>query len=286
VTLQALALVCALAAPTGRHVQAQLVSEAESVRPGEAFWVGLSLKMAPGWHTYWKNPGDSGLATRLRWTLPTGFQAGEIQWPYPRAFSQGPVTSFGYEGEVLLPVRITPPSSVAPGDVTLAARADWLECADVCIPGRAELSLALPVRTAAPKVSAQWGPSFAGARARLPVDPVGWSFDAQDTPPKLVLGIRPPRAHAPLREARFFPDDPLLIDHAAPQALARAGSGWRLELKPAPNARRPIEALKGVLVIGGAGGQNEAIRVEARTSAVGGQTRGGGTPPPAQEKNR
>src|SRR5207245_1904014 len=91
----------------------------------------------------YRRPRRACRTGRLRWTLPADFQAGPIQWPYPRAFSQGPVTSYGYEDEVLLPVKITPPASLAAGEVTLAARADWLECQEACIPGRAELSLVL-----------------------------------------------------------------------------------------------------------------------------------------------
>ncbi len=281
----ALALSCALAAGPPRHVQAQLVSEVASVRAGEPFWVGLHLRMAPGWHTYWRNPGDSGLATRLRWTLPAGFQAGEIQWPYPRVFSQGPVTSYGYAGEVLLSVEVTPPASLVPGEVTLAARADWLECEQVCLPGRADLSLVLPVRAAASTSAPTWATAFADARRRLPAPPAGWAFDVRETQEKVSLVIRPPRSREPLHDARFFPDEPLVIDHAAPQTLVRDKGAWRLELTPAPNARRPLAALGGVLVIGGTGGQNEAVRVEARRAGAGGQA-GGDKRPPAQEKKR
>ena len=263
------------------------MSERETIRAGEPFWVGLHLRMAPGWHTYWKNPGDSGLPTRLRWTLPADFQAGPIQWPYPRAFSQGPVTSYGYEDEVLLPVKITPPASLAAGEVTLAARADWLECQEACIPGRAELSLVLPVRAAAAPPSPAWAPAFADARRRLTAEPAGWAFGAQEMPQKVWLVFRPPRSRVPLKDARFFPDQPLVIDHAAPQPLSRGKGAWRLELTPAPNARRPLPALSGVLVIGGAGGQNEAVRVEARILDAGGlKMAGGGQRPPAQEGKR
>src|SRR5262249_8431037 len=112
------------------------------------------------------------------------------------------------------------------------------------------------------------------------------TFAAQESAQKLLLLIRPPRAHAPLQEARFFPDDALVIDHAAPQTLSRAAGAWRLELAPAANARRPLASLSGVLVISGAGGQNEAVRVEAPASGAGGPTAGGGQRPPAQENER
>src|SRR5262245_59684705 len=114
----------ASAATASANVQAQIVAEHESIRGREPFWVGLQLRMAPEWHTYWKNPGDAGLPTRIRWQLPPGFTAGGIEWPYPARFGASPVVSYGYADEVLLLVRVTPPATLAPGSVTLAARAD------------------------------------------------------------------------------------------------------------------------------------------------------------------
>jgi len=74
-------------APAVRHVKASLVAETDAVRPGQPLTVGIRLEMEKGWHTYWRNPGDSGLPTRVRWTLPAGFSAGELRWPYPQRFA-------------------------------------------------------------------------------------------------------------------------------------------------------------------------------------------------------
>ncbi|MGH9886217.1 MAG: protein-disulfide reductase DsbD domain-containing protein, partial [bacterium] len=127
------------AAPS-RNVRATLVTEAASIQPGQPFQVGLRLEMAPEWHTYWKNPGDSGLATRIRWTLPEGWSAGPLQWPIPQRIAAGPLMSFGYEHAVFLLTEMTPPRGVASGTtVRIAARADWLECKEACLPGRADL---------------------------------------------------------------------------------------------------------------------------------------------------
>jgi thiol:disulfide interchange protein DsbD len=104
--------------------------------------------MEKGWHTYWRNPGDSGLPTRVRWELPEGFAAAEIRWPYPIRFTTGPLVSYGYEHEVLLPVEIRVPPSLASAEVRVAGRVDWLECREACVPGRADVSLLLPVRAA------------------------------------------------------------------------------------------------------------------------------------------
>src|SRR5258707_10287219 len=242
--LCALSSSLAAAAPASKHVTPELVADVESIAAGRPFQAGRRLRMEPEWHTYWKNPGDSWMATRLPRKLPDGFQAGPIEWRYPEVFKQGPVTSYGYTREVLLPVTITPPTSLAAGtSVTLAARADWLECREVCLPGRRELSLVLPVRAQAPRPSGPWGAAFASARERLPRAAAGWAFEARETPDRLVLLVRPPRAQAGIRQAYFFPDPGQVIDHAATQTSARSAGSYRLERRPAPNAARPLGAL-------------------------------------------
>ena len=277
----ALVVACVgVALAASRHVQASLVAEHESIRAGEPFWVGLRLKMEPGWHTYWKNPGDAGLPTRVKWTLPEGFEAGPIDWPYPRPFSQGPVTSYGYEDEVLLPVPITPPPSLTPGNpVTLAARVDWLECQEACVPGRADLSLTLPVTAGAPRAAAEAG-GFADARRRLPAAPSGWTFQAAEKGGAIELVMRPPRTGGTLREAYFFPEEPAVLDHAAPQTLAGTAAAYRLALTPAPNAGRSPARLKGVLVVHDPEGKARALRVDAPVANKG----AGGVAPQAMEE--
>ncbi|HET9206299.1 MAG TPA: protein-disulfide reductase DsbD domain-containing protein, partial [Burkholderiaceae bacterium] len=97
------------------EVQAQLVAHApEGVAAGKPLWLGLLLRHAPQWHTYWKNPGDSGLPTTLAWKLPTGVSAGAIEWPTPQRLPIGPLMNYGYEGTVLLPVPLTVTSAFKP----------------------------------------------------------------------------------------------------------------------------------------------------------------------------
>jgi thiol:disulfide interchange protein DsbD len=273
-----LAAAWAGAAPPGTgkgHVQARLVSEVESIRPGEPFQVGLHLRMEPEWHTYWRNPGDAGLPTRIAWTLPDGWSAAPIQWPYPTRFGEA-VVSYGYEGEVLLPVRVTPSRALNAGHVTLTGRADWLECKEACLPGRASLSLTLPVTGVAPRRSAE-AALFDVARARLPVEPAGWSVESDVMPQGLAFLLRPPRDFGPLRSAYFFPEDRRRLDHAAPQALERVADGYRLQLTPNPNAPKPLPALPGVLVAENGAGGLRAVRLSLRPAA--GKTRPGGSPP-------
>jgi thiol:disulfide interchange protein DsbD len=227
-----------------RHVKASLVAEADAVRSGQPLTVGIRLEMEEGWHTYWRNPGDSGLPTRVKWELPRGFAAGEIRWPYPARFRTGPLVSFGYEHEVLLPVEIRVPPATASDEVRIAARVDWLECQEACLPGKAEVSLVLPVRA-----TAAAGPHaglFAEARRRLPVRDPGWGFSASSAAGSLSLAVRPPRG-AVLREAYFYPVTPRLLDYAQPQPLTREGAVHHLALTRDPNGA-PSGRLVGVLV--------------------------------------
>jgi len=134
-----------------RLVTASLVSSVTDIVPGQPFEVGLLLEMAPGWHTYWEYSGDAGLPTRISWTLPDGFVAGPIQWPVPEAkLEPGDIQTYAYGDRVLLITTIVPPPGLLPGaTVTLRAKASWLVCLEICIPGSAELELTLPVGNSA-----------------------------------------------------------------------------------------------------------------------------------------
>jgi DsbC/DsbD-like thiol-disulfide interchange protein len=230
--------------PVVSHVRASILAEGDAVRPGRALTLGIRLEMQSGWHTYWRNPGDSGLATRVRWQLPAGFEAGEIRWPYPARFATGPLVSYGYAHEVLLPVEVRVPLSIEGREVRIAGRVDWLECLEICVPGKAELSLSLPVRAeAAPGPHAGL---FARARRRLPVRDPAWRFSASASGPVYSLSLRPPRP-AELRGAYFYPVTPGLLEHASPQELKREGASYRLALARDPNGAR-ADRLAGVLV--------------------------------------
>src|SRR5262249_46252517 len=140
-----------LGASEGPRVQVKLVSEVAAVVPGQPFWVALRQRIAPGWHTYWVNPGDSAEPPRIEWVLPQGFTAGEFTWPFPERTSVGPAMTYGYSGEVVLPMAMTPPASLPPGKgVTLRGRASWLVCEKICIPEEAAVALTLPVTTGPP----------------------------------------------------------------------------------------------------------------------------------------
>ena len=143
-------LICfGLAALTARaaHTQVQLVLSADTAKPGDMIWAAVDLKMDAGWHTYWKNPGAAGMATEIKWQLPPGVTAGEIQWPLPKKLPPAEVTTYGYEDEVMLivPLTIETNSNLPEGQITLKANVSWLECKDVCIPAKADVQVTLVV---------------------------------------------------------------------------------------------------------------------------------------------
>ncbi|MDR1190201.1 MAG: hypothetical protein LBK60_00870, partial [Verrucomicrobiales bacterium] len=169
-----------LAVTAGQHVQAELVGETLTVTPGQPFTVALHFNIAPGWHTYWRDPGAAGLPTKLAWTaLPEGFTVSDIHWPAPQRFTVGGLTSYGYANEAWHLITVTPPKNLpADRDLVFRATADWLECADLCVPGTADLSLTLTVSARATPT-----PQFAAIQAAKKLVPA----DREKTPAAFPL---------------------------------------------------------------------------------------------------
>ena len=131
-------------------VKATLLADTSAIIPGKPFTAGMLLRMAPGWHTYWKFSGDAGLPTEIKWKLPAGWKVGEIQWPIPlKTNDPGDIQTYGYQDEVLLMQEITPPAKIDIAPVKLSAEANWLVCEKICVPGGANLELELPTSTTA-----------------------------------------------------------------------------------------------------------------------------------------
>jgi thiol:disulfide interchange protein DsbD len=224
------------------HVQAELAAESSTIVPGQPFTVALHFKIAPHWHTYWRNAGDAGLATKLAWSLPPGFTASDLQWPAPKRLKVGiDIVNFGYENEAWHLAVITPPKDLPIGKpVTLKAKADWLECAEICIPGSADLSLKLTVGNKpapAPQFSA-----IQAAKKSLPILNKNLTITATRDRQDLHLTINGiPTGNT----TTFFPYAETLIDNATEQKL----TGRTLTVKLAHTAQIPA-TLDGIIVSG------------------------------------
>lgn len=231
------------------HVTAELVAAQSAWVPGAATTVALRLAIEPGWHTYWRNPGESGLPTTISWRLPPGFAAGDIVWPAPRTLPAGPLVNYGYEGEVLHLVQLTVPSGAKPGEnAVLTARADWLVCKETCIPEGADLTLARPISDHA-EVDARWAKAIDVARDALPQSlPAGWIASATAAGSSVALQLTPPRDATDPGSLRFFAERDGRIEPSAPQEQARDADGrYVLTLPVAHDLAAGFERLQGVL---------------------------------------
>jgi thiol:disulfide interchange protein DsbD len=279
-TLQIIAVLAALAAalpawaagpPDPKDLaKPELFTETASAAPASTLWVDLHLQIQPGWHVYWRNPGDSGLATAIDWHLPPGFSAGDMLWPVPEHFVQNDIGNYGYAGTADLLVPITVPKEVAAGDTaTLAADISWLACAEICIPGGAELSLGLPVASGPVAPDPAAAKLFAAIRDRLPLPaPFPTRFVSASDEYRLLV---PERAIEGLRDptAAFFPYDGSLIDQAAEPRLSHRAGGLELGLKKAMAAPHVAPAaLGGVLLLRGGDGPERAYEIAAEPAPM------------------
>lgn len=232
---------------TSSQATVSLVSEAAAVAPGVPFQMGFRQIIAPGWHVYWSNPGDAGAPPELTFDLPQGASAGDLAFPAPQRIEYGPLVNFGYKGEVVFPVEVTPPASLAPGDrFQVEVDAHWLICAEICIPEEASFTLALPVE-ATPRPAADTDSLFAAAEASLP-RPSPWQAKAGFAGEGGVLQLSGDMlAPDTVKEAFFFPAEPGIVANAAPQKLDLAPGTLSLSLARA-KGELP-ERLEGVVAI-------------------------------------
>ncbi|HYC70834.1 MAG TPA: thioredoxin family protein [Opitutaceae bacterium] len=239
------------AAPvTNGSVTVELVAHDSSIQPGQPIWVALKMDHDLLWHSYWINAG-TGYPTSINWTLPDGFTAGPIVWATPHVVkdTSGKVTGNGYEDQVFHFVRITPPASLAPGaSVTLKARAEWLMCKDVCMPGEADLELTLPVKAGKPEPNMRIARLFNNAFHDLPRAESDWRFTAVRGGGKVTLTLTPAPGKTPPApsELHYF-DENAVIDYAAPQFVRAAGQGYEIELAVGSDAPADAKGLKGIL---------------------------------------
>ncbi len=231
------------------NVKARLISETDSIAPGQSIWLALELSIRDGWHTYWRNPGDSGQATKLKWTLPAGVTAGDIVWTTPHRFDIPPLVNYGYAKHAMHFVKITAaPDLKAGAALALQAKASWLVCSDVCIPESADLQLRLPVTPADGAIDSGVAPLFAAARSELPsAQLAATSAKIRDGRLVLILGREWGATLPQIQSLAFYPYDEGIIEYGAPQTLSRAGDSAELAMKVGYQPPQ-AGAIRGVLV--------------------------------------
>jgi thiol:disulfide interchange protein len=228
-------------------VRPELLADTNAVVPGKPFTVGLLLRMAPGWHTYWKFSGDAGLPTELKWKLPPGWKIGDIQWPIPlKTIDPGDIETYGYENEVLLMQEITPPSKLDDSLAKLSSEANWLVCEKICIPGSATLQLDLPVASTSQPANAD---VFARYRRLLPqngpapdVARLDWSRVGSDLRLKITS-----ETLAKYSAVDFFPlpEQETIVGHPAVQSRNNNEIVFRIPLESTP---KDLSSMAGLVV--------------------------------------
>ncbi len=232
------------------NVRAELLADVAAVKPGEPFWVGLRQTIRPKWHTYWKNPGESGLPTEIKWTLPEGVKADPIVWPTPHLYDIGGVINYGFQNEAMLLVRITPPADLGGASLKLAAEANWLVCEDVCIPEDGKFELSLPIAAAATPAAPATRAIFDKARQSVPTEspwPARYGV-AKSGDPTLIVeakGLKPEM----IRDVYFFPAEWGPIASMARQTATVGADGIRIPLKRGDAKAALPEQLAGTLVL-------------------------------------
>jgi DsbC/DsbD-like thiol-disulfide interchange protein len=261
------------------HVQLELVSPDTSLQPGRPTQVGVHFEVESGWHLYWKNPGDSGKPPSIRWEMPPGFTAGSWEWPVPLRIPFGRLVNYGYDRRLLLASPLEVPAGEAKGEATLGAHVEWLVCAEECIPGKLDLRLRLPWKDATPEPSASAALFRASAETVPKPIPSGWKIEGWIDSETIQVAMS---GFAILGETLFFPDEPRLIQNAAPQVLGRRGDALLLTMKRSEQSPSEIKKLTGVLVTGAKGYSVEIPLVPRPTTlppwlgwAVGGLVAGG-----------
>jgi DsbC/DsbD-like thiol-disulfide interchange protein len=251
------------------HVKASLISEQSAFVPGTTAWIGLRLTHEPHWHTYWINPGDSGLPTTLSWMLPANYKAGVIDWPTPQRFAVGAQFNFGYEGEILLPVAIDVPADAVVGSTAhIAVEAKWLACRDACVPGKASLSIDLPVEKDAAKPDPRWTLQFSNARLAQP-QATAWKGDIKDIGNRIELSLRGPSLPPPDAHLDVMATQRRLFD-SRPPTVRREGDALVIDAAKSPEFTTPPSELD-VLVTAAApagGARGWRVRIPYTTSTT------------------
>lgn len=233
------------------HSHLTVIAGLRAVAPGQKLTMVLRLQLDPGWHSYWVNPGDAGLPLRVTWRLPKGASAGPVQLPTPRRVPQPPLVSYGYEGETLFLVDVhVPTTSTVGASFRVSATAEWLACADVCLPADADIAFSLPVLNVADAQRDSTGERLiATARSRMPREAAEWRARAAVTTTGYRLEFVSRSAVAPkMPHPYFFVDSVGVIDHVKRQRVTRTGNIIRLDLARSEFATTTVLRLHGVLV--------------------------------------
>ncbi|MCW1887833.1 protein-disulfide reductase DsbD family protein [Luteolibacter flavescens] len=233
----------AFAAEKSGHAAAELITGVTSYQAGKTVPVGIKLKIDVGWHSYWVNPGVGGMPLSAKWTLPEGWTAGELQAPVPKRFMTGDLPGFGYEGEAIYRVDLTPPAG-ATGDAELKVALSWLTCSgDACVPGDVELSVKLDAGDGA---AAKDAAVLAEADKKIPKAVKESTATVAEKDGQVVMTFTLP-GDLDIDGILAFPATPEVVDAGAPIVLKKSEEGWTASAPKNEYADGPAKAYDLVL---------------------------------------
>ena len=249
-----------------QHATVELIASGEAPDATGGLWLGIRFSLEPGWHIYWRNPGDSGQPPVVQWQLPSGVSAGAFEWPAPERIPVDTLVNYGYKDSVVLPVRLTIAKEMPAGGLSIGATLRWLICHDVCIPDRAGLQLRLPLADPDRKQLPGWRKGIEEARSRVPRPmPAAWQAAAESRKDSFVVSLsmdRPAPAAAVL-----FPVDPGQINDSAPQEVKASGRVLTLSLLKSDQLSDDPEVLRFVLAASAGEAFGIEVRVRPQTGA-------------------
>ena len=232
----------------GPHVRVELIADRATPGPGMRF--GLRFTLDPEWHIYWLNPGDSGGPPEVTWSLPSGTMAVGIEWPAPERIDIGGLVNYGYHNSVVLPVPVAVAADVRiPGGFTVRASVRWMACANLCVPGKADLVMTFPLNAAESSQLVAWKAEIEAARGLMPKPaPASWKASARATGDTFIVDVLTGSRE---EHAVFFPLELSQVNDSADQAVTPLAAGVRVVLRKSSQLARDPGALRGVLALSG-----------------------------------
>lgn len=243
----------------GPHVRVELI--ADRARPGHGMTLGLKFDLDKDWHIYWLNPGDSGGPPVATWALPPGMRASGFEWPAPERIDIGGLVNYGYHDSVVLPVAIAVAADARmPPGLAVKTSVRWMACANLCVPGKADLVLQFPLGADEQAHLDAWKAAIDAARSRIPTPaPASWTMSASSTGDTFVVDVLTGSREV---QAVFFPLELSQVNDSAAQAVTPLPNGVRLTLAKSSQLEKDPALLRGVITL--PGGRSHTVEVAVR----------------------
>ncbi|MSR76626.1 MAG: hypothetical protein EXS63_00135 [Candidatus Omnitrophica bacterium] len=233
---------------TKSHIHPEILSSVKAFAPGKPFTVGIHFTMDPDWHIYWINPGDSGLATSVKWVGHPPINFSPLEWPAPEKIILPAILTYGYSKEVVLLSEATVTPSFSGKSITLKADVAWLACHDLCVPGKARIVREIPAAKGKAVRNSQEIRTIERYQARVPQDYQGWEISARYSDQFALIHFKP-NHEFPIKSIYFFPENSDFFKHEAGEKFRSNQAGFEVLLRRSKIFTGDLEKLEGVLAI-------------------------------------